>query len=146
MLYSVQTFVGFLIQWLIQLVFFFFFFFEQCRQAKISYSGKITIDVCFQYNDGPIIRENVNFGQFPIMLQVCCFVLKFWLSYWMEFSIVSFLWCMTWGLYVALLELVAETNQVHDRFVFFCSCFKERIIDIDCYCKWIKMCCSIIFP
>ncbi|KAG4960018.1 hypothetical protein JHK87_036651 [Glycine soja] len=41
----------------------------ECRQAKISYSGKITIDVCFQYNDGPIIRENVNFGQFPIMLQ-----------------------------------------------------------------------------
>ncbi|KAL2979478.1 hypothetical protein AAZX31_13G174900 [Glycine max] len=48
---------------------FLLFFFEQCRQAKISYSGKITIDVCFQYNDGPIIRENVNFGQFPIMLQ-----------------------------------------------------------------------------
>ncbi|KAL2588286.1 hypothetical protein GLYMA_13G192600v4 [Glycine max] len=43
----------------------------ECRQAKISYSGKITIDVCFQYNDGPIIRENVNFGQFPIMLQLC---------------------------------------------------------------------------
>ncbi|KAH1217440.1 DNA-directed RNA polymerase I subunit 2 [Glycine max] len=42
---------------------------KPCRQAKISYSGKITIDVCFQYNDGPIIRENVNFGQFPIMLQ-----------------------------------------------------------------------------
>lgn len=52
-------------------------FFEQCRQAKISYAGKITIDVCFQYNDGPIIRENINFGQFPIMLQVCCFVFKF---------------------------------------------------------------------
>lgn len=41
----------------------------ECRQAKISYAGKITIDVCFQYNDGPIIRENMNFGQFPIMLQ-----------------------------------------------------------------------------
>ncbi|ESW05690.1 hypothetical protein PHAVU_011G201300 [Phaseolus vulgaris] len=41
----------------------------ECRQAKISYAGKITIDVCFQYNDGPVIRENVNFGQFPIMLQ-----------------------------------------------------------------------------
>ncbi|KAG5098161.1 hypothetical protein JHK82_048015 [Glycine max] len=41
----------------------------ECRQAKISYAGKITIDVCFQYNDGPIIRENINFGQFPIMLQ-----------------------------------------------------------------------------
>ncbi|KAG5113444.1 hypothetical protein JHK82_036713 [Glycine max] len=46
-----------------------YFRLKQCRQAKISYSGKITIDVCFQYNDGPIIRENVNFGQFPIMLQ-----------------------------------------------------------------------------
>ncbi|RDY14792.1 DNA-directed RNA polymerase I subunit 2, partial [Mucuna pruriens] len=40
-----------------------------CRQAKISYAGKMNIDVCFQYNDGPIIRENLNFGQFPIMLQ-----------------------------------------------------------------------------
>ncbi|KAL2326335.1 hypothetical protein Fmac_025393 [Flemingia macrophylla] len=37
--------------------------------TKISYGGKITIDVCFQYNDGPIIRETLNFGQFPIMLQ-----------------------------------------------------------------------------
>ncbi|CAJ1978018.1 unnamed protein product [Sphenostylis stenocarpa] len=42
----------------------------ECRQAKISYAGKMTIDVCFQYNDGPIIRENINFGQFPIMLQL----------------------------------------------------------------------------
>ncbi|XP_027910931.1 DNA-directed RNA polymerase I subunit 2 [Vigna unguiculata] len=41
----------------------------ECRQAKISYTGKLTIDVCFQYNDGPVIRETLNFGQFPIMLQ-----------------------------------------------------------------------------
>ncbi|XP_061348881.1 DNA-directed RNA polymerase I subunit 2 isoform X1 [Gastrolobium bilobum] len=41
----------------------------ECRQAKISYAGKFTADVCFQYNSGPIIRENFNFGQFPIMLQ-----------------------------------------------------------------------------
>lgn len=50
------------------------FFFEQCRQAKITYAGKFTADVCFQYNNGPVIRENLNFGQFPIMLQVRCFV------------------------------------------------------------------------
>ncbi|KAK7317376.1 hypothetical protein RJT34_01538 [Clitoria ternatea] len=43
--------------------------FEQCRQAKSSYTGSLNIDVCFQYNDGPIIRENLNFGRLPIMLQ-----------------------------------------------------------------------------
>ncbi|KAK7256953.1 hypothetical protein RIF29_30575 [Crotalaria pallida] len=45
------------------------FFFQQCRQAKISYTGKFTADICFQYNDGAIIRDNVDFGQFPIMLK-----------------------------------------------------------------------------
>lgn len=64
----------FLIEWLIQ--FFWFFFSEQCRQAKISYTGKLTVDVCFQYNDGPVIRETTNFGQFPIMLQVCLLPIK----------------------------------------------------------------------
>lgn len=43
---------------------------KQCRQAKISYSGKFMADVCFQYNDGAIIREKYNFGQFPVMLKV----------------------------------------------------------------------------
>lgn len=32
-------------------------------------------DVCFQYNDGPIIRESFNFGQFPVMLKVGAFLL-----------------------------------------------------------------------
>lgn len=41
----------------------------ECRQAKISYSGKFMADVCFQYNDGAIIREKYNFGQFPVMLK-----------------------------------------------------------------------------
>ncbi|KAF1896751.1 hypothetical protein Lal_00034451 [Lupinus albus] len=41
----------------------------QCRQAKVSYTGKFTADVCFQYDGGAIIRENVDLGQFPIMLQ-----------------------------------------------------------------------------
>ncbi|WVZ03207.1 hypothetical protein V8G54_024013 [Vigna mungo] len=50
-------------------IFLIFLFSEQCRQAKISYTGKLTVDVCFQYNDGPVIRETTNFGQFPIMLQ-----------------------------------------------------------------------------
>ncbi|KAJ7982372.1 DNA-directed RNA polymerase subunit beta [Quillaja saponaria] len=42
---------------------------HECRQAKISYTGKFVADVCFQYDDGVIIREKFNFGQFPIMLQ-----------------------------------------------------------------------------
>jgi hypothetical protein len=32
--------------------------------------------VCFKYDDGgAILRETFNFGQFPIMLQVCYFVI-----------------------------------------------------------------------
>jgi len=32
--------------------------------------------VCFKYDDGgAVLRENFNFGQFPIMLQVCYFVI-----------------------------------------------------------------------
>ncbi|KAJ8431040.1 hypothetical protein Cgig2_022982 [Carnegiea gigantea] len=40
-----------------------------CRQAKISYSGAFVADVCFQYNDGPVIRERFHLGQFPVMLK-----------------------------------------------------------------------------
>jgi hypothetical protein len=56
-----------------------FFFPEQCRQAKISYTGRFTATLCLQYNDGAnlgaTIRETINFGNFPIMLQVCYFVI-----------------------------------------------------------------------
>ena len=58
------------------MLFFFWFVFEpfvfvrQCRQAKISYSGAFVADVCFQYNDGPVIRERFHLGQFPVMLKV----------------------------------------------------------------------------
>lgn len=42
----------------------------ECRQAKLTYSGRFTADVCFKYDDSEaILRENFNFGQFPIMLQ-----------------------------------------------------------------------------
>lgn len=41
----------------------------ECRQAKISYSGAFVADVCFQYNDGPVIRERFHLGQFPVMLK-----------------------------------------------------------------------------
>ena len=46
------------------------FFFKQCRQAKVSYTGKFEADVCFQYDGRPVIREKYNLGQFPIMLKV----------------------------------------------------------------------------
>lgn len=46
-------------------------FVKQCRQAKISYTGKFSADVCFQYGEGAVIRENFEFGQFPVMLKVC---------------------------------------------------------------------------
>ncbi|XP_071715598.1 DNA-directed RNA polymerase I subunit 2-like [Rutidosis leptorrhynchoides] len=41
----------------------------ECRQAKISYTGRFLVDVCFKYGDGPVIREKFNFGQMPIMLK-----------------------------------------------------------------------------
>lgn len=41
----------------------------ECRQAKVSYTGKFEADVCFQYDGRPVIREKYNFGQFPIMLK-----------------------------------------------------------------------------
>lgn len=64
----VLSYVILLSEWLVA------FLLQQCRQAKISYTGKFTADVCFQYDSGPIIRENVHFGQFPIMLKVGLFV------------------------------------------------------------------------
>ena len=42
----------------------------ECRQFKSSYTGALMAEVCFQYDDGPVIRERFNFGQFPIMLKV----------------------------------------------------------------------------
>ncbi|KAI3416630.1 uncharacterized protein J3R85_015253 [Psidium guajava] len=41
----------------------------ECRQAKISYSGKFVVDLCFLYDDGAPIREKFNFGHLPIMLK-----------------------------------------------------------------------------
>ncbi|KAK9284078.1 hypothetical protein L1049_012338 [Liquidambar formosana] len=42
---------------------------SECRQAKISYTGKFLAEVCFQYdNSAAVIRQKFNFGQFPIML------------------------------------------------------------------------------
>ncbi|KDO43734.1 hypothetical protein CISIN_1g0011791mg, partial [Citrus sinensis] len=45
--------------------------FDHCRQAKISYTGKLMADVEFQYLDAgsPVVRERFNFGQFPVMLK-----------------------------------------------------------------------------
>ncbi|KAK4488645.1 hypothetical protein RD792_004414 [Penstemon davidsonii] len=42
---------------------------EQCRQAKLSYSGKFWVDINFQYNDGAAVRVKQSFGVFPIMLK-----------------------------------------------------------------------------
>lgn len=41
----------------------------ECRQAKLSYSGKFMMDMYFQYDDGVSVREGYNFGQFPVMLK-----------------------------------------------------------------------------
>lgn len=52
------------------LIFLFWFLELQCRQAKISYTGTFMADVCFKYNDGVVVRDKFDFGQFPIMLMV----------------------------------------------------------------------------
>ncbi|CAK8540173.1 unnamed protein product [Lathyrus sativus] len=42
----------------------------ECRQAKLTYSGRFTANVCLQYEgDAAIVREHFSFGQFPIMLK-----------------------------------------------------------------------------
>ncbi|CAN1306662.1 DNA-directed RNA polymerase I subunit 2 [Linum perenne] len=41
----------------------------ECKQAKISYTGKLEADVCLQYNDRAVVRESINLGDFPIMLK-----------------------------------------------------------------------------
>lgn len=46
------------------------FLFKQCRQARISYTGKLLADIYFQRGDKAPVREQFNFGQFPIMLMV----------------------------------------------------------------------------
>ncbi|XP_068648469.1 DNA-directed RNA polymerase I subunit 2 [Aristolochia californica] len=42
---------------------------NECRQAGLTYHGKLFIHVCFQYNDGAVVRETFNFGNLPIMLK-----------------------------------------------------------------------------
>ncbi|GJW94026.1 DNA-directed RNA polymerase I subunit 2 [Tanacetum coccineum] len=42
------------------------------RQANISYSGKLSVDVCFKHGDGPVTRKEFNFGEIPIMLMSNC--------------------------------------------------------------------------
>ncbi|VVA93013.1 unnamed protein product [Arabis nemorensis] len=40
----------------------------ECRQAKISYTGKFMANLCTIDNGGVVVRERVDFGQLPIML------------------------------------------------------------------------------
>lgn len=44
----------------------------ECRQARISYTGKLLADIYFQRGDKAPVREQFNFGQFPIMLMSKC--------------------------------------------------------------------------
>lgn len=41
----------------------------ECRQAKLSYTGKFLVEISFQWDDGAVIKQKFNFGQFPIMLK-----------------------------------------------------------------------------
>ncbi|XP_078427408.1 nuclear RNA polymerase A2 [Wolffia australiana] len=41
---------------------------NECRQSGGSYRGKFTSEICFQYNEGVVIRETISFGYLPIML------------------------------------------------------------------------------
>ncbi|KQJ97293.1 DNA-directed RNA polymerase I subunit 2 [Brachypodium distachyon] len=41
---------------------------QECRQARISYSGEFKVDTLFQFNNGAPMRQTFNFGHLPIML------------------------------------------------------------------------------
>ncbi|XP_020263709.1 DNA-directed RNA polymerase I subunit 2 isoform X2 [Asparagus officinalis] len=41
---------------------------QECREARTTYKGDFSVEVFFQYNDGPSIRHRLSFGQLPIML------------------------------------------------------------------------------
>ncbi|XP_050232672.1 DNA-directed RNA polymerase I subunit 2 [Mercurialis annua] len=41
----------------------------ECRQAKLSYTGRLEAQVCFEQHGKVAVREKFNFGQFPIMLK-----------------------------------------------------------------------------
>lgn len=41
---------------------------HECREARLTYRGEFSLDVCFQYNEGVVIREKISFGHLPIML------------------------------------------------------------------------------
>lgn len=41
---------------------------QECRQARITYHGEFKVDVLFQCNDGPAVRQSFNFGHLPVML------------------------------------------------------------------------------
>ncbi|GFP98191.1 DNA-directed RNA polymerase i subunit rpa2 [Phtheirospermum japonicum] len=47
----------------------------ECRQAKLTYSGKFMVDLYLEYGGAVAIREKICLGQFPIMLKVNDFVL-----------------------------------------------------------------------
>lgn len=63
----------------------------QCRQAKISYTGKFLVNICFQYGDEKVkVREKTNFGQFPIMLKVDSILYYFRFSYILFYLLLLF--------------------------------------------------------
>ncbi|WOL19443.1 DNA-directed RNA polymerase I subunit 2 [Canna indica] len=42
---------------------------HECRQAKTTYKGEFKATICFQYDEGVIVRETIHFGHLPIMLK-----------------------------------------------------------------------------
>ncbi|XP_042451459.1 DNA-directed RNA polymerase I subunit 2-like isoform X1 [Zingiber officinale] len=42
---------------------------HECRQARTTYKGDFKALLCFQYDDGVIVRESINLGHLPIMLK-----------------------------------------------------------------------------
>jgi DNA-directed RNA polymerase I subunit RPA2 len=72
---------------------------HECRQAKISYTGKLTADVCFKYETVgkrpfTVRDESYNFGQFPIMLKVGFSVfLSFHFGYIFQVLVCLFNYC-----------------------------------------------------
>lgn len=45
---------------------------QECREARTTYRGELTVETFFQYNDGVSIRHRLSFGYLPIMLMSKC--------------------------------------------------------------------------
>lgn len=97
---------------------------EQCREARTTYKGELTVETFFQYNDGASISHRLSFGYLPIMLMVMLFTRLFVIFFLVKaFSIAHgmlAIWCLN-KMFVSLrrvLNMLLLQNWFVERFSF----------------------------